>query len=147
MKLYMSWFTIGRLVKLAKKPSKVRPYSVVLLKTLISPRSEYTENSWGCYFPLWYILTLPWIRTIPVKQGLSWRPTWKSLPNMMMKRKRPSFLTSWKYEVAAYAQSLIREISHGQIFSSILLFEPWIRYPLDHLDRPDWYWNINRDSP
>ena len=24
-------------------------------------------------------------------------------------------------------------------------FEPWIRYPLDHLDRPDWYFNINRD--
>lgn len=30
-------------------------------------------------------------------------------------------------------------------FCSVLLFEHWIRYPLDHLRRPDMYFNINRD--
>lgn len=49
VKLYKLVYYL-RLVKLAKKPSKVRPYSIVLL-TLISPRSEYTENICGCYFP------------------------------------------------------------------------------------------------
>lgn len=32
-----------------------------------------------------------------------------------------------------------------ELFSSVLLFEHWIRYPLDHLRRPDMYFNINRD--
>ena len=54
-------------------------------------------------------------------------------------------MTSWKYEVAAYAQSLFYEIQHGGIFSSCVLFEPWIRYPLDHLDHPEMYFNINRE--
>lgn len=64
---------------------------------------------------------------------------------MMMKRRKPSFLTSWKYEVAAYARSLVWECSHGGIFSSVLLMEPWVRYPLDHQERPEVYFNINRE--
>lgn len=64
---------------------------------------------------------------------------------MVNRRRRASLLTSWKYEVAAYAQSLLWEVSHGAIFSSVLLFEHWIRYPLDHLRHPSMYFDINRD--
>lgn len=47
---------------------------------------------------------------------------------------------SWLHgSMRAYAQSRDKSWTDFLVHPS-----PWIRYPLDHLDRPDWYWNSNR---
>ncbi|XP_074566475.1 uncharacterized protein LOC141823102 [Curcuma longa] len=53
---------------------------------------------------------LPWISEIPMYKGISWRPTWKSLPNDDRRfwkdpKPEPNVFSSLKYELAAFAGS------------------------------------------
>lgn len=77
---------------------------------------------------------LPWIPTIPVIQGMSWSPTWKSLPNLTTIRgkKVVSPLCSIRREVLAYLRTISNEqVAPTGVVSSLVLWFHWIRYPLD----------------
>lgn len=72
-KLYMSWFTVGRLVKLAKRPSKSLFRSITQDADFVSIQ-VYAEQ-FRMLLPVLIERYIPWVWTVPVFQGLSWRPT------------------------------------------------------------------------
>jgi hypothetical protein len=68
-----------------------------------------TERNY--FLPRLYKRYLPWLATIPVMQGMTWMPTWKSLPNSV-KAKRygpPSCFTDFVHEILSYG---IRNLIH-----------------------------------
>lgn len=71
VRLYLSWFSLCRIVKLAKKPSKSTFSSITSFSFNTSRRvAVYGElkNVWSRLQPLY----MPWLPTIPLITGLSW---------------------------------------------------------------------------
>lgn len=76
VQLYLSWFGLSRLIKLAKPVSKVTFESIVTplkdvdsLKKMLSLIKEKFRDIHSKY--------IPWISQIPLEKGLRWEPTWK----------------------------------------------------------------------
>lgn len=89
---------------------------------------EFTEK-WS-YLQKTY---LPWIQDIPVVQGMSWVPTWKSLPNSpkcRTGRRIVSCFPALKFELASFARHTRVELETQGIIPSGLLWEKRIRYAM-----------------
>lgn len=78
VKIYLSFFSISRLIRLAKKvdsdtfESICTPAPEKLGERLLTGINLQIK-------PLLYRYC-PWLSSIPLNQGISWTPTWKSLP-------------------------------------------------------------------
>lgn len=77
--LYLSFFSLYRIIRLAKKVSYKGTF-----KSIIEPTDLGAASKWYgevrdklAVLTKWY---LPFVSTIPLNQGMSWEPTWKSLP-------------------------------------------------------------------
>ncbi|XLT13214.1 hypothetical protein HN51_058904 [Arachis hypogaea] len=79
IQLYMSFFTVSRLIPLAKKVDKslfdsiVTPAPLESVKEVISEMKPYFKDLLTRY--------IPGLNTIPLNQGLVFEPTWKSVPS------------------------------------------------------------------
>lgn len=79
VKLYLSWFTVCRIIELAKKISR---------DTLSSITKSTTEDDLGYihemikdYRSMIKSKYVPRVHSIPMDIGMSWVPTWKALPS------------------------------------------------------------------
>lgn len=99
VRLYLSLFSICRVVKLAKPISKATFSTITDLvkdmQLVIEVMSEIKEK-FSCIWPRY----LPDLTSIPCEKGFRWMPTWKSVPNddskLTTERLRPSIFTSYK---------------------------------------------------
>lgn len=88
----------------------------------------------------------PWIKRIPLEQGLRFEPTWKALPTHSLtkrvwvgRRKLPyrkirnfrSSFTSFSHELGAFQWLLVVGHSQGTQWSHGCLWPPRIRYAFD----------------
>jgi hypothetical protein len=143
VQLYLSFFTLYRVIKLAKKVSLSNTF-----KTIVEPTDLDAVSSW-CEELKQSLHTLterylPLISTIPLNQGMTWEPTWKSLPttrwvNKVFQtalkelgiRRLVSCFPALPYEVDAF--TLLRESSQQleSMLSQTILWPPMTRYALD----------------
>jgi hypothetical protein len=139
VRLYLSWFSVCRIVKLAKPVSKSTFSSITeptpdigLVKEVLGSIKSSAKRLLATY--------LPRLQTFPFKPGFRFVPSWKSTPNddrMFLEDKSiklmPSIFSSFKYECAAFARQLRVIHSFEGIFSPGILFRwGYILYPLDN---------------
>lgn len=77
---YLSWFSLSKVVLLSKKFSKDNLETVTATWTSDEGVISIIKEIYVKVRDL-FDRYAPWIRDIPVIQGMSWEPTWKSLPN------------------------------------------------------------------
>ncbi len=136
VRLYLSWFSLCRIIRLAKPVSKATFESIVTPVQDID-RVKQIHQMIKERFSVLQKLYLPWISTIPLQKGFSWIPTWKSTPNddrqFSGHKAVPNIFTSVKYEIAAFARDLRLIHSWEGVFSPSILFRGGsILYPLDY---------------
>lgn len=136
VKLYLSLFSVCRIIKLAKKIDKSTFSSITSEHQDIGLVQEVLgiiKNASSYIIPKY----LPFIREIPLNKGFSWVPTWKSLPNQNDSRfgysnKVVNCFSSLKHEIASFAVDLNILHSTEGIFSPAMLFGKRVLYPLDN---------------
>jgi len=83
VKIYLSWFSLAKLVELAPKVSKGTFQSITEIpedyEGYIGPIKEFLAEMKESARSLWS-LYVPTISTIPLEKGICWEPTWKSTP-------------------------------------------------------------------
>nr|QWQ49923.1 hypothetical protein [Zelkova schneideriana] len=143
VQLYLSWFSISRVVHLYRKISmatfesifeRCSSYSGVMsICSELTTRFHHLQKTY-----------LPWISEIPVYQGISWVPTRKLLPNSpkcrrglkekgSTERKEKRVVSSFpalKYELAAFARHTRVELESMGIIPTGLLWESRVRFAL-----------------
>lgn len=83
VKLYLSWFSLSKLVQLAPKVSKETFKSITeypdnqaeyqgRIKEFLGEIKDSAQEIWSLYYPT--------ISSIPLLKGIRWEPTWKSTP-------------------------------------------------------------------
>lgn len=80
VRLYLSWFSVCRIIKLAK-PIKASTFRTIVtpikdmgrVKEVCSELKQNVENLFRRY--------LPWVNSIPLEKGFQFVPSWKSTPN------------------------------------------------------------------
>lgn len=79
VQMYLTFFTLNRIVKMAKRVSYIGTF-----KSIVEPTDLGAAFYWcGKLRDRLSVLVdryLPFVSTIPLYQGMSWEPTWKSLP-------------------------------------------------------------------
>jgi len=147
VKIFLSFFSLYRIVELAKKVDKST------FKSIISPwddpdRVETTVSLIKEDMRDLLVRYTPWIKDIPLNQGMSFDPSWKALPTYpQMAEGFSSFLRGegkrgwpikWRspflaflYELSAY--SMLLETIHklGEQWSSGILWRTRVRYAWD----------------
>lgn len=78
VQLYLSFFTISKIIELAKKVSS-STFKSIVEPTDLEAASEFCGRLRES-FPDLIGRYLPWVSTIPLNQGITWLPTWKALP-------------------------------------------------------------------
>lgn len=134
VKLYLSWFSLSKLIRLAPSVSKKTFESInkPVDKPNIVARviSEFTDNVDSLIK-----LYTPWISEYPIFQGIIWEPTWKVTPNSEKEidKKRPkSLFTSLWMEILAYGTNLRMEFYDQSVIPSCSLWYTRTVYPLDN---------------
>lgn len=79
VKIYLSFFSLSRLVELAPKMNRRTFQSIVQPSDLDMVQRTVGRIKWK--MPSLIARYLPWVHTIPLEQGVRWIPTWKALPN------------------------------------------------------------------
>lgn len=144
IQLYLSLFSVSRLIACAPRVTKKT------LESITSPHEDIQSSDiFKDYLHLIYRY-VPEIVKIPLRQGLSFQPTWKSLPSMTwlsqlhrrtadaegkpLKRyaKYRSVFTCLPYEIAAFAHLMRFVHAQGDQWSQGTLWCPFIRYADDH---------------
>ncbi|KAG6467802.1 hypothetical protein ZIOFF_074318 (mitochondrion) [Zingiber officinale] len=135
VRLSLSWFSVCRVVMLAKRVSKATFDSITTPQRLKGIQ-QILNGEFKTAFKKLQPMYLPWISSIALLKGISWKATWKSTPNddrrfWKKPKPSPSILTSLKYEMASF-------LMYSRVLSSKMDFlHPgmmWSRrvlYPLD----------------
>lgn len=127
--LYLSLFSVCRIIKLAKPVSAATFKSMTdpvadmeLVKEVLGDIKSSSRRLLNLY--------LPWLQSCPLELGFRFEPTWKSTPNddrMFSESKQgkviPTIFTSFKYEIAAFARQIRMIHSFEGIFSPGILFK------------------------
>lgn len=82
VQMYLSFFSLTKCIPLAKRVSHETFDSIVT--PLTSSEEESVNNMANVIKQLLPQLVsryIPWVTTIPLKQGMTWLPTWKAIPN------------------------------------------------------------------
>lgn len=144
VKVYLSWFTLARIVLLAPKVSKETFKSLNDSSPDIEKAVDFIH---GLHHKIRAVISryIPHHTTIPVKQGIRWVPTWKSVPNMIVgkdRKKVPSIFTSLSKEFAIFDHIISYqgfETEDERLDSIVNLQEELIVHsgnPLDYLGIP-----------
>lgn len=76
VKWYLSIFSLSKVITLAKKVDKSTFASIVTPVTDMDSVLELVGSIKECFNRRY----VPWIKRIPLEQGLTFEPTWKTLP-------------------------------------------------------------------
>lgn len=140
VQLYLSWFSLAKVIALAKPMTKDTFKSITDLPTTLDQVLQLSGElkTLGKQLISRY---MPWLPTIPICQGISWEPTWKAIPNGRIPKdalykhyhNRPvrSAFLGQTYELCAYGSILQLEHAHEGFFSSAILWRPRIRFACD----------------
>lgn len=144
VKLYLSFFTLSKLIKLCPKISKKTFQSITQPDQVASFIGIITEK-----IPNLVNRYLPGVSTIPLNQGMKWVPTWKSLPTFKQmndllrqnareqgigfpfKGSIQSCFPAVFFELSAYTFLLEFIHSRGEQWSSGILWPERTRFALD----------------
>lgn len=144
VQLYLSFFTINKIIKLAKKVSYENT-----LKSIVEPTDLEAASVWCGEFRTHLrkliVRYLPFVSTIPLNQGMSWTPTWKSLPThrrvrevfreVIQENKLPrrlvSCFPSLLFELNDFSFLMERVHVSEDHFSQGVLWPSYTRYAMD----------------
>lgn len=151
IQLYLSLMSLTGLIPLAKAPSKktlesiVTPAPLESIEIFVSELRPHIRNLVERYVPS--------LKTIPLHQGLEFRPSWKSVPNLAwfkrlvgserslphgvvrsLQRKASAF-NCLPYELAAFQAMTVFVHARGEQFSPGCLWPPYVRYAFDSFNR------------
>nr|WJJ80270.1 RNA-dependent RNA polymerase [Cannabis sativa mitovirus 1] len=138
VRVYLSWFSVAKIVKLAK-PVKASLFQSIVQepKDIDSVRGVLGRIKQN--FPILQRSYLPWLTKVPLKKGIKWVPTWKSTPNddrqfpsPNVEDRVPTIFTSLKHEMAAFAHQLNVIHSFEGVFSPGILFRERTMWPLQY---------------
>lgn len=139
VKMYLSFFSLTKAIPLAKKVSMDTFASII---TPLTDEQEESVNNMANVvkqlFPVLIPRYLPWVNTIPLKQGITWLPTWKAIPNYKVFKgfdlpKSPYIV--WPLELRCFASMLRFIHSKGEQFSPLCLWPHRTRYALDPFNK------------
>lgn len=104
VKIYLSWFSLARIVLLAPRVTKE---TFASLRDGFPDIESSVEFIHSLHFRLRLVLDryMPFHTTIPLYQGMVWEPTWKSTPNMQKVKGKgfgPSLYTALCKEMAVF---------------------------------------------
>jgi len=162
VRIYLSWFGLGKLIKLAPKVKKATFESITQpsknIESIKGVLSEIKES-----FRELQPMYLPFIRDIPLHKGMTWQPTWKSTPLtdkfvMSYGFKNPTSLSddAWsrlsrfgncfsnlKHEIAAFIWNVnqIHSLPDG-VFSPGILFYKRTMFALDRMNTTFAMWDL-----
>lgn len=77
--MYLSFFTVYRLVELSKPVSR-KTFQTMVQPFYIPKVTEYIGEK-GALFKELFLRYVPQIESLPLLQGITFDPTWKALPN------------------------------------------------------------------
>lgn len=83
VKIYLSVFTIAKLIKLAKPVTTGTFESIVTPPLQLRRMVEYARDTLEPRVPDLLRRYIPDISRIPLKQGITWDPTWKATASKM----------------------------------------------------------------
>lgn len=148
VQMYLSFFSLTKVIPLAKR---VDSSTLASIETPLSEEQEERvasmANTVKSLLPILINRYIPWVTTVPLKQGISWLPTWKSIPNYKVFKqfglpKSPYIV--WPLELRCFGSMLRFIHSREDQFSPLCLWPPRIRYPLD--SRNTAYTNTDLDA-
>lgn len=99
VKLYLSWFSLTRILILAARVSKAT------FSSLFDDPGAEVCGELKQEFKRVADLYVPWLPTVPLQKGIQWVPSWKSMPNNCQQcgdDSEPSFISNIKLEVLTY---------------------------------------------
>lgn len=145
VKLYLSIFSLSKVITLAKKVDKSTFASIVTPVTDMDSVLELVGSIKECFNRL-VNRYVPWIKRIPLEQGLTFEPTWKTLPTHSLTKRvwiermklkpekvsrfRSSF-TSFPHELGAFQFLMNFVHAKGEQFYQGCLWPPRVRYAFD----------------
>lgn len=144
VKIYLSFFSISRLIKLAKRVDK-STFESICSPTDTDRAYEFCGEVRPLLRPL-FARYCPWPPTIPLNQGMKWDPTWKSLPTYkqvtdlfktepgleeIVGRCLQSPFPALTFEIRAFAFLLKVVHSSEDLWSQGILFPERTRYAWD----------------
>lgn len=130
VKMYLSWFSLGRIVRLARPLSWKHISSIdnlpkdspgireILRELTITGRTLLNRY-------------LPRASRVPIHQGMRWVPTWKSVPNLVKHCGRQSIFLSVFKEIHSAYQGICQDLRNNLPATSSSLFRPMIYYAYD----------------
>jgi len=148
VRMYLSFFSLTKVIPLAKRVSKETFSSII---TPLTQDEEESVNNMANVikqlFPVLVSRYIPWVTTIPLKQGMTWLPTWKAIPNYKVFKgfglpKSPYIV--WPLELKCFGSMLRFIHSKGDQFSPLCLWPSRVRYALD--PRNKIYTNLDLDA-
>ncbi|DAB41744.1 RNA-dependent RNA polymerase [Petunia exserta mitovirus 1] len=145
VRIYLSWFSLAKLVELAPKVSKATFTSIATpskdIGSILGVLQEM-KDSYKVLQPKY----LPHLPSMALEKGMRWRPTWKSTPlsysyyskffekdeNDLLLRNENIFV-NLKAEIASFMWNIckIHSIPDG-FFSPAMLWYPGVLYPHDY---------------
>lgn len=139
VKLYLSLFTIAKLIKLAKSISRDTFTSMISGPTDMEG-SIHSIKSLMNMVPILVRRYVPTIEAIPLHQGMSWSPTWKALPSdpfsmdevgSILKKRFRSIFSGLPFEWSAWYQKVTK--GHPPLRRTLpgVLWWDRIRYAFD----------------
>ncbi|KAG8044296.1 hypothetical protein GUJ93_ZPchr0138g27 [Zizania palustris] len=136
----MSLFSLTKVIPLAKAVSRTGTFGSIITPLTEEGEArveEVVKSLLRPNFPILIKRYMPWISSIPLSQGMTWAPTWKSLPNYgilkMVGVPRSPYLY-WPLELKVFG-SLLRFIhSYGEQFSPLVLWPHRVRFAFDKMN-------------
>lgn len=135
VKLYLSLFTVTKIIPLCTRVSRKTFHSIV------TPLTEEQERSVSTFTELFVMdlpellsRYLPNLATLPLFQGIVWKPSWKTLPNYRIYKAMRMELSPYICQTAELKSfgSLLRYIhAIGQQFSPLILWLERTRFAFD----------------
>lgn len=135
VRMYMSFFSLTKVIPLAKKVSKSTFESITAPLTDSEEESVNSmANTVKQLLPQLVTRYIPWVTQIPLRQGISWSPTWKAIPNYKVFKgfnlpKSPYIV--WPLELRCFASMLRFIHGYGEQFSPLCLWPHRLRFALD----------------
>jgi hypothetical protein len=86
VQFYLSFFSLSKIIVLAKRVRKSTLTSIISPVDDIEAVTEVVSDMKGCLKDL-MLRYVPRVRDIPLYQGMSFDPTWKALPTRRLTRE------------------------------------------------------------
>lgn len=156
VQMYLSFFALCKIIELAKKVSYKNTFKSITAPTDLEAVSEWCGELRD-HLRSFILRYLPFSLAIPLEQGFSWVPTWKTLPTHARVKqlfKEPlkkmgitrlsSPFPAILFEMNAFSFLLERVHVSQDHFSQGCLWHAYTRYALDSNNRSITNWCLDR---